>query len=146
MDAAQLPPRDAVYDDGLWRVAHAFSSALLGWMVVVSRRHLTSASQLTPEEAAALGPLLSRLSTAIEAETGASKCYVVFLAEAPGFEHLHIHVIPRLPDMPPDRIGIEAMKYLAQPESQWVRVEDMDKISASIHARIANPRHSTEVA
>jgi len=146
IDAAQLPPREAVYDDGLWRVAHAFTSALPGWMVVVSQRHLTSASQLTPEEAAALGPLLSLLSTAIEAETGASKCYVIFLAEAPGFEHLHIHVIPRRSDMPADRIGIEAMKYLARPEGEWVPVDGMDQISASIHARIANPRHSTEVA
>ena len=136
MDAAQLPPRDAVYDDGLWRVAHAFSSALLGWMVVVSRRHLTSASQLTPEEAAALGPLLSRLSTAIEAETGASKCYVIFLAEAPGFEHLHIHVVPRLPGLPADRIGIDAMKYLAQSEDEWVGSEDMDRISGAIRERM----------
>jgi diadenosine tetraphosphate (Ap4A) HIT family hydrolase len=136
IDPDRLPPRDAIYDDGLWRVAHAFSSALAGWMVVVSRRHITSLSQLTAQESAALGPVLNRLSSAAEAVTGASKCYVIFLAEAPGFEHLHIHVVPRLLDMPDDRIGIDAMKYLAHPENEWVAPEDMDRISEAIRERM----------
>ena len=87
---------------------------------------------MTSEESGALGPLIQRLSAAVEAVTGAAKCYVVFLAEAPGFEHLHIHVIPRLPDMPAARTGIEAMKYLAQPESDWVKTSEMDRVSQEI--------------
>ncbi len=31
-----LPLIERAYDDGLWRVAHAFNSALPGWMVVVT--------------------------------------------------------------------------------------------------------------
>jgi hypothetical protein len=30
-----LPTRERVFNNGLWRVAHAFSSALPGWMVVI---------------------------------------------------------------------------------------------------------------
>jgi len=140
-DPTSLPPREAIYDDGHWRVAHAFGSALPGWLVVVSCRHLTSLSQLTPDEATALGPLLQRLSIAVESVTSAIKCYVVFLAEAPGFEHLHVHIIPRAPHMPPDRTGIEALKYLAQPEGEWVSPEEMDRVSEDIQRMLRATTH-----
>jgi len=132
IDPAHLPPREAIFDDGDWRIAHALSSALSGWVVVVSRRHITSLSQLTASEEASLGPLIKRLSSAVESVTGAVKCYVVFLAEAPGFEHLHIHVVPRRSDMPLDRTGIDAMKYLALPQDEWVPPDKMDEVSARI--------------
>jgi hypothetical protein len=53
-----LPTRERVFNNGLWRVAHAFSSALPGWMVVIPRRHVLSLSELTASEATSLGPLL----------------------------------------------------------------------------------------
>jgi diadenosine tetraphosphate (Ap4A) HIT family hydrolase len=128
----RLPPRECVYDDGLWRVAHAFSSSLAGWMCVVSHRHLTSLSQLSTEESGALGPLLQRLTAALEAATGATKCYVLFLSESPGFEHLHIHVVPRSADMPADRIGPAAFAYLNDPPERWLPPAEMDRIATNV--------------
>jgi diadenosine tetraphosphate (Ap4A) HIT family hydrolase len=129
---ANLPPRECVLDDGHWRVAHAIGSGLVGWMVIVPHRHISSLSEMTPDEADALGPLMQRLSTAVEVVTGAMKCYVVFLAEAPGFRHVHLHVIPRLVDAPPERVGIGVMQYLAVPNSEWVSHDEMDSISTRI--------------
>jgi hypothetical protein len=63
---------------------------------------------------------------------------VIFLAESPGFEHLHIHVVPRLPDLPADRTGIGVMNYLSQPESEWVSHADMDQVSQDIRNRLEN--------
>jgi diadenosine tetraphosphate (Ap4A) HIT family hydrolase len=128
----RLPAREAVYDDGHWRVAHAFSSSLAGWMVIVARRHILSLSEMTRDEAAALGPLIQRLSSALEAATGSAKCYVIFLAEAPGFSHVHIHVAPRLTDAPVNRVGIRAIEYLGGPESEWVTPTQMDRISTGV--------------
>src|SRR5438093_12432901 len=93
---------------------------------------------MTPDEADALGPLMQRLSTALEVVTGAMKCYVVFLAEAPGFQHVHLHVIPRLVDAPPERVGIGAMQYLAEPNSEWVRHDDMDSIFTEISEKMTH--------
>jgi galactose-1-phosphate uridylyltransferase len=84
-----LPTRERVFNNGLWRVAHAFSSALPGWMVVIPRRHVLSLSELTASEATSLGPLLTALSTALERGLGARKAYLAFFAEAKGFAHLH---------------------------------------------------------
>jgi hypothetical protein len=83
-ELSALPSRERVYDDGRWRVAHAFTSALLGWMVVVPRRHVVSMAQLTAGEATAVGPLLAGLSRGLERNLGARKAYVAFFAEAEG--------------------------------------------------------------
>ena len=112
-----LPPRERVYDDGRWRVAHAVSSTLPGWLVVLPKRHVTSLAELTPAEAAALGPLLRRLSVALVELTGAVKTYVALFAEAEGFEHLHLHLVPRAADLPADRHGPRIFVYLSKDES-----------------------------
>ena len=97
---------------------------------------------MTPDEADALGPLMQRLSTALEIVTGAIKCYVIFLAEAPGFQHVHLHVIPRLVDAPPERVGIGAMQYLAVPNNEWVSHDEMDNISTKIREKLT-PQQGT---
>jgi diadenosine tetraphosphate (Ap4A) HIT family hydrolase len=129
-----LPPRERIHDDSLWRVAHAFDSALPGWLVVVSRRHVTSMSELTAEEAARLGPLLSALSRALESFFPARKAYVIFLAEGEGFEHLHIHVVPRREDIPDDRKGPRVFGYLGAAEP--VGPEEMDRISVELRPMV----------
>jgi diadenosine tetraphosphate (Ap4A) HIT family hydrolase len=59
-----LPPRERVSVTEHWRVAHAFDSALSGWLVVLPRRHVEAIAKLQREEAAELGPLLTDLSRA----------------------------------------------------------------------------------
>jgi diadenosine tetraphosphate (Ap4A) HIT family hydrolase len=132
-----LPSRERVYDDGLWRVAHAFTAALPGWMVVVPRRHITSMAELTAEEAIVLGPLLAALSRGLERTLGARKAYVAFFAEAEGFAHLHLHVVPRLADLPDDRRGPRVFGYLEQPADQWVSPEEMDQLAEQLRPLLA---------
>jgi diadenosine tetraphosphate (Ap4A) HIT family hydrolase len=111
-----LPTRERVFNNGLWRVAHAFSSALPGWMVVIPRRHVLSLSELTASEATSLGPLLTALSTALERGLGARKAYLAFFAEAKGFAHLHLHVVPRSDDLLSEQ-GPHILHYLEQPRT-----------------------------
>jgi diadenosine tetraphosphate (Ap4A) HIT family hydrolase len=101
---------------------------------------LTSISELSPAEASALGPLLQRLSAALEATTGATKCYILFFAEAPGFEHLHIHIVPRLKDLPPERIGPGVIAYLNEPSERWIPATEMDGISGRIKEAMERQR------
>jgi diadenosine tetraphosphate (Ap4A) HIT family hydrolase len=55
-DSAPLWER--IYGDEHWRVAHAYDSSLLGWLIVLARRHVESLADFTEQEAASLGPLL----------------------------------------------------------------------------------------
>ncbi|GAB3938858.1 hypothetical protein GCM10027614_19820 [Micromonospora vulcania] len=57
-----LPARELVAADEHWRCAHAFDSALPGWLILVPRRHVTSIADLTDAEAASLGTWQVRLS------------------------------------------------------------------------------------
>jgi diadenosine tetraphosphate (Ap4A) HIT family hydrolase len=127
---AEFPPRERIYNDGLWRVAHAFNAARLGWLVLILRRHASSLSELTNAEAVALGRLLPAASRALEAELGVAKAYVMFLAELERFEHVHVHVVAR-PDAPELR-GTAVFELLKRPAAEWVPDVEMDAFALRI--------------
>ena len=132
----ELPPRERTAADGHWRVAHALRSALPGWLVLLPRRHVTAVAELTDDEAAALGHWQVRLSRALHAVTGCAKTYVIQLAEAQGFSHVHFHLVPRMPDWPPDLVGPRVFDLLRRPESEHVTPARMDELAWEIGARL----------
>ncbi|NUP30846.1 MAG: HIT domain-containing protein [Streptomycetaceae bacterium] len=98
-------PWEAISGDGYWRVAHAIGTSIVGWLVLVPRRHVTTLAELTDDEAAALGSWQVRLSRALHEATGCVKTYVAQFAEAEGFAHVHFHVVPRPPGLAAERRG-----------------------------------------
>lgn len=127
-----LPLHERIYDDGLWRVAHAFNSALPGWLVLLPQRHVTSIAELTADEVAVLGPLLHQLSQALHAVVGCPKTYVMQFAEAAGFSHVHFHLVPRMPDLPDEHTGPCIFHFLKQGEDAWVPTDEMDRIGVAV--------------
>jgi len=91
-----------------------------------------SLDQLTADEATTLGDLLRRASIALQAVLGCQKTYVMLFAEAEGFAHLHVHVVPRMPDQPHDRRGPAVFGYLA--DSHPVAEERRDEICTALLA------------
>jgi diadenosine tetraphosphate (Ap4A) HIT family hydrolase len=77
--------------------------AVPGWMIVAPHRHVEQVDALPPEAQAELGPLLARVSGALRAATPTARIYVCTWNEM--LAHLHIHVIARPPDCPPERRG-----------------------------------------
>lgn len=130
------PIRERIWWDGRWRVAHAVRCSLPGWVVVIPARHVLSLAELTADEAAALGPLLAAVSRALVEVTGCRKTYLALFAEAEEFQHLHIHVVPRYDDQPPDRKGPAVFGYIGGPESDHVPAAEMDRIGAALAERI----------
>jgi diadenosine tetraphosphate (Ap4A) HIT family hydrolase len=130
---ASLRPHEHIYDDGLWRVAHSFNSAWLGWLVLVLRRHAQSLGELTVAEADAFGRLVPAVSRALEDELDVPKAYVLFLAEQEGFDHVHVHVIARPPEY---ARGIRVFDLLKRPSDEWVTALEMDRLAARIAPRI----------
>ncbi|ASW53099.1 HIT family protein [Plantactinospora sp. KBS50] len=131
-----LPARELVAADDHWRVAHAFDSALPGWLVLLPRRHVTEIAELTDAEAASLGTWQVRLSRALHAVTGCSKTYLMQLAEKEGFAHVHFHVVPRMPDLPADRRGPAVFGYLNAAEGERLDEVRQDEIAAALRARL----------
>ena len=141
-----LPPRERVVVTDHWRVAHAFDTTLPGWLVLDAREHVTALDELPPAGHTELGELLGRLSAALRAETGCTKTYVMQFSEADGFAHLHVHLVPRMPDLPDDARGAAVFRYLG-PGAEGTRVPDdqRDAIAIRLAARMrpgAAPRPS----
>jgi diadenosine tetraphosphate (Ap4A) HIT family hydrolase len=132
-----LAPRERVYVGPHWRVAHAFGTALPGWLVVVPRRHVTALDELTAEESADLGPLLSELTAAMRSVLGSAKSYVALFAEAEGFAHVHFHVIPRAADLADDLRGPRIFWLLGGDAGRHVPEPVMDDIAT----RLASALH-----
>jgi diadenosine tetraphosphate (Ap4A) HIT family hydrolase len=138
-----VPIRDRVHVGEHWRIVHAWS-VLPGWLVVISRRHLLSLADQTPEEAVALGSLLRAASAALTSVVGCAKTYVIMYAEVAGFDHIHLHLVPRMPDLAPEYRGSGIFHLLKRPESEWVPVEERDRLATLLHDEIARRLLDTE--
>lgn len=130
--AAHLTPREAIVWTDHWRVAHAFDSSLPGWLVVVPTRHVTALDELSSDEMVELGPLLRDLTAALRLVVGSHKTYVMLLAEAAGFAHVHFHVVPRMPNQPHERRGPRVFAYLGQPDGIRVTDNEMDQLAEQL--------------
>jgi diadenosine tetraphosphate (Ap4A) HIT family hydrolase len=144
-DVESQPIRERIWWDGRWRVAHAIRCALPGWVVVLPARHVLSLAELTPEEAAGLGPLLAAVSRVVVQVTGCEKVYVALFAEREEFQHVHFHVIPRQADLAGDLRGPRIFEYQRRPESEWVTAAEMDRIGAAMAESLSVPRPGADV-
>jgi len=126
------PMRERAIRTGHWRVAHADRTALPGWSILLPLRHVTSLDELTPQEAAELGPLLTSLTAALREVTGCVKTYLMQFSEAEGFSHLHLHLVPRMPDHPEDALGPGVFVYLREDRAEWLPEQRRDDIALSI--------------
>jgi len=132
-----VPLRDRIHRGPHWWVAHAFGTALPGWLVVVPRRHVVALDELTPAEAADLGPLLREVTSALRRVTGCEKTYVALFAEAEGFSHVHFHVMPRRADLSPEFRGPRVFGLLGAEPGHEVPEGVRDELASKLAAALA---------
>lgn len=131
------PVRERILRTEHWRVAHAFDTALPGWLILAPLAHVASLDELSPAAAGELGTILRDLTSALKAVTGCAKTYVLLLAEKPGFAHLHFHVVPRASDLGEEHTGPGIFGLLgAAPEDQ-VPADEQDRLGRSIQQELA---------
>jgi diadenosine tetraphosphate (Ap4A) HIT family hydrolase len=132
----RLPPRERVGGDDLWRVAHAFDTALPGWLVLLPRRHVTSIAELTDAEAVSLGMWQVRLSRALHAVLDCQKTYVAQFAEAEGFAHVHFHIVPRPVDLSGAMHGPGIFQLLGADDRPRVDAQAMDELAIKLSMQL----------
>jgi diadenosine tetraphosphate (Ap4A) HIT family hydrolase len=93
LTAGRLPlPGSAIVDTGHWRVEHTVGPLGVGTLIVKPLRHVVHVAELTPGEAAELGPVL-RTSTAVVTELLAPEQVYVCLWSHAGGVPVHIHFV-----------------------------------------------------
>jgi RimJ/RimL family protein N-acetyltransferase/diadenosine tetraphosphate (Ap4A) HIT family hydrolase len=131
-DQGEAPVWDCILRTDGWDLVHAYDTSLAGWMVLVLRRHATSVAALTEPEAVELGRLVRAVSVALEDVTGCLKTYVVQFAEHPLHPHVHVHVIPRRPDLAAAEIGPGIFARLGVPEAERVAQPRLNQIAEAL--------------
>lgn len=134
-DAGEAPRWDCIVRTDTWDVVHCDSSSLLGWIVLVVRRHVAALADLTDDEAAALGPIVRNVSRILHDEVGCEKTYVAQFAEHPQHRHVHVHVVPRPIDLADDDIGPGIFQFLGVDETARVSEAAMDALAARFQDR-----------
>jgi len=135
-DAGEAPVWDSIYRTAYWDVVHSYNTSLLGWIVLVARRHIVAVDELTEAEAIELGELIRKVSVALKELVGCTKTYIAQFAEAAEHPHVHFHVVARLPNQPDAYRGPNIFKYLGVPAEERISEGAMDKLSLEIRNRL----------
>jgi diadenosine tetraphosphate (Ap4A) HIT family hydrolase len=134
--APDLPIRERIVQTEHWRAAHAFNTGLAGWLVLLPTVHITALTELSDGAAAELGPMLRGLSEALHQVVGCVKTYVILLAEAEGFSHVHFHIVPRMADQSEELRGPRIFQMLGLPREQCVPEDEMDRLGDAIRKHL----------
>ncbi|HEU4783942.1 MAG TPA: HIT family protein [Ktedonobacterales bacterium] len=129
-----ISPAEHIYDGRYWIVDHAWPTALVGWVVLVLRRHAAALHELTADEFAEMGALLARTARALHMETGCAKEYLACFAEADHFQHVHMHVVPRASDLPHELQGPRSFALLKPTDHTLASVAEVQAFCARIRA------------
>ncbi|MGI3786628.1 MAG: hypothetical protein ACRYG2_38275 [Janthinobacterium lividum] len=57
---------------------------------------------------------------------------MMLFAEAEGFNHLHLHIVPRHSDLSLERQGPGVFAYLGSPEAQRVPEDERDALASRL--------------
>ncbi len=100
---------------------------LVGWLQLISRRHVQGPAHFDPSEAAEFGIALQEASAALERSSGALRVYAIAFGE--GSPHLHVHLVPRYGDRP---------ETAAWKVADWYRAVERGAIEAAMPERVAS--------
>ncbi len=98
-----------------------------------TKRHTPGFADLTSTEAQAIGLLITRLSNALKACTGAEKVYAVFYGEVT--PHLHIHLTARYPDTPAEYLRWNIEDW---PDAPRGNMDDVAALCRRLRSELAN--------
>jgi diadenosine tetraphosphate (Ap4A) HIT family hydrolase len=91
-------PDQIVYQDEHWTAG--LGNNVPGWLLVWANRHVEGMWGMNDAEAASLGPMVQRLSTAVHDVCDAERVYMMAFGEH--VIHYHFMIMPRTADTPPE--------------------------------------------
>jgi diadenosine tetraphosphate (Ap4A) HIT family hydrolase len=92
-------PDSVLYVNDLWHVcATDPPTAVPGWMLLITRRHVPGPAAFDDREALSFGVTLRHLQRVLLEVTGALRIYTAAMGESS--PHFHAHMVPRYPTMP----------------------------------------------
>jgi diadenosine tetraphosphate (Ap4A) HIT family hydrolase len=116
----RISPGPTIFEGKYWLVEHAYSVKVIGWIVIVLKRHAEALHELTSEEFTELAEIQARLIPLLHEELNCEKEYVSCYAETEHFYHIHFHVFAKPPDLLDELKGGKSFALLKVTEEEAV--------------------------
>lgn len=133
----RISPGPVIYEGQYWKVDHVYPTRLVGWVVLVLKRHAEALHELSAEECLEMGALVGRVAWALRDELGCEKEYLACFSEADHFHHVHLHLIPRQADLPHELQGPRSFALLKPAAGEAAAPEDVTAFCERLRARLA---------
>lgn len=101
----RISPGPTIFEGEYWLVEHAYPIKLIGWLVIVLKRHAEALHELTVVEFAELAQIQAKLIPMLHEELHSEKEYVSCYAEMEGFQHIHFHILAKPVNFPDELKG-----------------------------------------
>jgi diadenosine tetraphosphate (Ap4A) HIT family hydrolase len=101
----RISPGPTIFEGKYWLVERAYPVKVIGWIVIVLKRHAEALHELTSEEFTELAEIQARLIPLLHEELNCEKEYVVCYAEMEHFRHIHFHVFAKPSNLPEELKG-----------------------------------------
>lgn len=109
---------EVILEKGGWAVTHFpfvdGQKATKGYLLIETKRHIQEFTEMSPEEAAALGELISAGTQLIKNKMGAEHVYLFRINDK--VPHLHLHLVPRYPGTPKEFWGFKISEWPGNPK------------------------------
>ena len=129
----RISPGQTIYQGRHWLIEHAYPCGLVGWLVIVLRRHAEAMHELAPDEWAELGSLQQKAATLLHSGLQCEKEYVMGIADVPGFTHVHFHVIAKPRDLNAELVGTRIFAMLKVGPEEAVPPETVAEFCDQLH-------------
>jgi diadenosine tetraphosphate (Ap4A) HIT family hydrolase len=121
----RISPGKTIYEGQYWLIEHAYPCGLIGWLVIVLRRHAEALHELTAAEWAELGTLQQRTATLLRSVLQCEKEYVMGIADVSGFKHVHFHVVAKPAELPDELVGTRIFAMLKLSSDKGVQADSI---------------------
>ncbi|MFZ2781623.1 MAG: HIT domain-containing protein [Rectinemataceae bacterium] len=132
----RISPGKQIFEGNYWVIEHAYPTGLLGWIVIVLKRHCEELHNLKKEEWNELADIQYRLLKALNDELEIRKEYFACFAELEGFKHIHFHVIPKTKEYIDEYKGTKAFQYLKIEEEKCISKNQIIALCENINKKM----------
>ena len=121
----RISPGPIIHYGTYWVVDHAYPTGLIGWLVIVLKRHAEALHELSEEEFVELAQIQHRLAQVMQQDARIEKESMMCFAESEHFRHIHVHFVARSEDLPAETRGPRVFSMLNVDEQRAIPSEEV---------------------
>ena len=131
-----ISPVPPIYKGTYWIVEHAYPTLLAGWLVILLKRHAEALHELTQAEFQELADIQYKLAHITGNAPHIQKEYLFCTGEGLGFQHIHIHFVPKPINLPPSLVGSSIFQLLQVSPEDALSPEKIATVCQQFHERL----------